>query len=245
MFIGCVSIVTIAGWFIFIPHANTILADYGKADSILRNKNYSKNKITLAKPKLKYLVNFFLFGLQDFLPWHTITPLNPSIVRAQDLFSFATFFLDTYQNLVSTHAPQFRSRNVLFTLKLNLVMITLPNGSFTYCRLASRAGGKWKSLLCPQPFTFSSAQRESADSSRVFLPMRPSIRPKSKDHAGARNRSIFPTLGYKSPHRHRSLLIGQSFLCLPLLQTPKTLASSPLPRQMANKNYMRSKAADE
>ena len=117
--------------------------------------------------------------------------------------------------------PQFRSKNVLFTLKLNLVMITLPNGPLTYCRLASRAGGKWKSLLCPRPFIFSSAQWESADSSSVFLPMRPSIRPKSKDHAGAHNRFIFPTLGYKSPHRHYSLLIGQSFPCLLLLPTQK------------------------
>ena len=27
-----------------------------------------------------------------------------------------------------THAPQFRSKNALFTLKLILVIITLPNG---------------------------------------------------------------------------------------------------------------------
>ena len=65
MFVGCVSIFTITGGLIFIPHANTILADYGKTDSFLRNKNYSKNKITLAKPKTKYLVNFLFFGQQN------------------------------------------------------------------------------------------------------------------------------------------------------------------------------------
>ena len=135
---------------------------------------------------------------------------------------------------MSTHAPQFRSENTLFTLKLNIVMITLPNGLFTYCRLASCAGGERKSLLCPQPLTFLSAQREFADSSPVFFPMRPSIRPKSKDHAGARNRFIFPTLGYRSPHRHCSLLIDQISLCLSILHAPKTLASSPSSSQMAN-----------
>ena len=31
VFVGCVSIFTIAWGLIFIPHANTILADYGKA----------------------------------------------------------------------------------------------------------------------------------------------------------------------------------------------------------------------
>ena len=65
MFVGCVSIFTIVGGLIFIPHANIILADYGKARFYLRNKNYSKNKITLAKPKPKYLVNFLFFGQQD------------------------------------------------------------------------------------------------------------------------------------------------------------------------------------
>ena len=136
----------------------------------------------------------------------------------QNLFPFATLFLDTCQNLVSTHAPQFRSKNVLFTLKLSFVMITLSNGLFTYCYLASRAGGERKSLLCPQPFTFSSAQRESADSSSVFLPIRLSINPRGKSCTGARNRFTFSILGYKSPHRHCSFSIGQSFLCLLLLQ---------------------------
>jgi len=45
VFVGCVSIFTIAGGFIFIPHTNTILADYGKARSYLKkpiliNKKY-------------------------------------------------------------------------------------------------------------------------------------------------------------------------------------------------------------
>ena len=31
VFVGCVSIFTKAGGLIFIPHTNTILADYGKA----------------------------------------------------------------------------------------------------------------------------------------------------------------------------------------------------------------------
>ena len=65
---------------IFIPHANTILADYGKARFYLRNKNYSKNKITLAKPKPKYLVNFLFFGQQDLWSWHTISSPHPPIV---------------------------------------------------------------------------------------------------------------------------------------------------------------------
>ena len=133
---------------------------------------------------------------------------------AQNPFSFAALFLDTCQNLVSTHASQFRSKNILFTLKLNLAMITLLNGLFTYCRIASCAGGELKSLLCPQLFTFSSAQRESADSPSVFLPICPPISPKSKDRIGARNRFLSPILGYKSPHRHCSLFIGQS-LSLP------------------------------
>ena len=91
-----------------------------------------------------------------------------------------------------------------------------------------------KTLLCPQPFIFSSAQRESADSPSVFLPPRPSIRSKTKGYAGARNRFTFPALGYKSPHRHCILFIGQSFLCLLLLPAQKTLASSPSSRQTAN-----------
>ena len=149
-----------------------------------------------------------------------------------NLFSSATHLLDTCQNLVSTHASQFRSKNVFFTLKLSLVMITLPNGLFTYCHLAFCAGGEWKSLLCPQPFTFLSAQWETADSPPIFLPICPSIRPRSKGRTGARNRFISPILGYKPPHWHRSLFIGQSFLCLLLPQAPKTLASSLSPEQM-------------
>ena len=113
-------------------------------------------------------------------------------------------------------------------------MIMLPNGLFTYCSFASRAGGEWKSLLCPQPIIFSSAQRESADSPSVLLPPHPSIRSKSKGYAGAHNRSTFPALGYKSPHRHCILFIGQNFLCLLLLPAQKTLASSPSSIQMAN-----------
>ena len=46
----------------------------------------------------------------------------------QNLFSFATLFLDTCQNLVSTHAPQFWSKIALFILKLIFVIITLLNG---------------------------------------------------------------------------------------------------------------------
>ena len=103
-----------------------------------------------------------------------------------------------------------------------------------HCHLASRAGGEQNSLLCPSPFTSPSTQRESADSPSVFLPICPSIRPRSKSRTGARNRFIFSILGYKSPHRHCSLLIGQSFLCLLLPQAQKTLASSPSSEQMAS-----------
>ena len=42
MFVGCVSIFTIAGELIFIPHANTILANYGKILFYLKKQNYSK-----------------------------------------------------------------------------------------------------------------------------------------------------------------------------------------------------------
>ena len=113
-------------------------------------------------------------------------------------------------------------------------MIMLPNGLFTHCSFASCAGGEWKSLLCPQPFIFSSAQWESADSPSVFLPPRPSIGSKSKGYAGARNQFTFPALGYKSPHRHCILFIGQSFLRLLPLPAQKTLASTLSSRQMAS-----------
>jgi hypothetical protein len=155
----------------------------------------------------------------------------------QNLFSLGTRVLNTCQNLVSTHAPQFRSKNVLFTLKLSLVMITLLNALFTYCRLASRMGGERKSLLCPQPFISSSAQWESADSPSVFLPICPLIRPRSKCRTGACNRFISPILSYKSPHRQCSPFIGQSFLCLLLPQAPKTLASSLSLEQMARNKH--------
>ena len=51
MFVGCVSIFTIARGLIFIPHANTILADYGKA-LILSKETYSnKQKTPPSKPR--------------------------------------------------------------------------------------------------------------------------------------------------------------------------------------------------
>ena len=80
----------------------------------------------------------------------------------------------------------------------------LPNGLFTHCSFASRAGGEWKSLLCPQPIIFSSAQRESADSPSVFLPPRPSIRSKSKGYLG--NATDSPSLPWAINH-----LIGTVF----------------------------------
>src|SRR6185437_11954789 len=75
---------------------------------------------------------------------------------------------------------------------------------------------------------------EYADSHSVFLPICPSIRPRSKGHISARNRFISLILGYKSPHRHCSLFIGQSFLCLLLPLAPKTLASSLSSEQLAS-----------
>ena len=45
LFVGCVSIFTIARGFIFIPHANTVLADYGKA-LILSKETYSNKQKT-------------------------------------------------------------------------------------------------------------------------------------------------------------------------------------------------------
>ena len=136
--------------------------------------------------------------------------------------------------MVPTHAPQFRSKNVLFTFKLNLCHDYAAERSFHLLQLRFPCGWRVKISSLPSPFIFSSAQRESADSPFVFLPPHPSIRSKSKGYAGARNRFTFPALGYKSLHRHCILFIGQSFLCLLLLPAQKTLASSPSSRQMAN-----------
>ena len=52
VFVGCVSIFTIARGFIFIPHANTILADYGKAWFYLKKQNYSNKQNTTFQTKV-------------------------------------------------------------------------------------------------------------------------------------------------------------------------------------------------
>ena len=50
MFVGCVSIFTIAGGLIFIPHANTILTDYGKAQFYLKKPILINKKYHLPNP---------------------------------------------------------------------------------------------------------------------------------------------------------------------------------------------------
>ena len=89
----------------------------------------------------------------------------------------------------------------------------LPNGLFTHCNFASCAGGEWKSLLCPQPFIFSSAQQESADSPSVFLPPRPSIRSRVKAMPGHATDS--PSLPWAINHPIGTVFSSSAKLSLP------------------------------
>ena len=120
-----------------------------KHDSIL--KNYSKNKITLAKPKPKYLG-------QPPLPRSARSStvahdhLSKSTDRTtQNLFSFATLFLDTCQNLVSTHAPQFQSK-MSFYFEINLCHDYAAECSFHL--LSSRFPCGWWTKISSLPSTF-------------------------------------------------------------------------------------------
>ena len=154
-----------------------------KHDSILRNKNHSKNKITFAKPKPKYLVNFLHFGQQDLWPWHTIIFPDPPIVQRRTLSPSQHASL-TRVKIWCQHMPPNFEVKCPFYFEINLCHDYAAERSSHLCRLASRAGGEQKSHLCPSPFTSLSTQRESADSPFVFLPTRSSIKSRGKSHTG-------------------------------------------------------------
>ena len=178
-------------------------------------KNYSKNKIIIAKPKSKYLVNLLFFGQQYFQPWHTTTSPNPPIVRRRTFSPFQHSSLTRAKIWCQHMPPNFGVKYPLFTLKLIFVMITLWNGLF-------RVGGELFALNLSPSRPHNGNLPIHLPS---FYPHTPKLNPGVKNCTGARNRFTFPLQGYKLPYRHCSFSIGQSFLCLLLPQTlPKTPA---------------------
>ena len=103
----------------------------------------------------------------------------------QNLFSFATLFLDTCQNPVSTHAPQFRSKNVLFTLKLNLCHNYAAERSFHLLQLRFPCG--WRVKISPLPSTLHLLVRTTGIcrfTFRLFTPHVPRLDPRVKAMLG-------------------------------------------------------------
>ena len=67
-------------------------------------KNFFKNKITLAKPKSKYLINLLFFGQQDLQLWHTTTSSIPPTLQRRIFFLQHSSF--TCQNLPKSVSRQ-------------------------------------------------------------------------------------------------------------------------------------------
>ena len=103
--------------------------------------------ITLAKPKPKYLVNLLFLGQQDFQPWHTTTSPNPPIVRCRTI-SPLQHSSSTRAKIWCQHMPPNFGVKCPFYFEINPCHDYAAERSSHYCSLASRAGGKQKSLLC-------------------------------------------------------------------------------------------------
>ena len=122
---------------------------------------------------------------------------------------------------MSTHAPQFWSKTS-FYFEIKPCHDYAAERSSHHCRLAFRADGEQKSLLCPSPFTFPSTQSESADSPSVFLSTcSPQLNPGVKAVPAPAADSSSSLWAINNPYRHSNFLIGHSFLCFLLLPPAK------------------------
>ena len=112
MFVGCVSIFTIVGGLIFIPHANTILADYGKAQFYLKKPTLI-NKNTAFHTEIVSYQNFPINT--EILDRHqTVTdPLPPCTITVFNLAFFLLFILLTRARKWCQH----------FTVPLTLLIV--------------------------------------------------------------------------------------------------------------------------
>ena len=122
---------------------------------------------------------------------------------------------------MSTHALQFRSK-MSFYFEIKPCHDYAAERSSHHCRLAFRANGEQKSLICPSSFTFPSTQSESADSPSVFLSTRsPQLNPGVKAVPAPAADSSSSLWAINNPYRHSNFLIGHSFLCFLLLPPAK------------------------
>ena len=121
-----------------------------KHDSILRNKNYSKNKITLAKLKPKYLVNFSFPGQQDFLRRYGTTLPNSLIVRRRT-FSPLQHSSLTRAKIWCQHIPPNFGVKCPFYFEINLCQDYVAELSFHL--LQSRFPCWWRTKISSLPLT--------------------------------------------------------------------------------------------
>ena len=98
----------------------------------------------------------------------------------------------------------------------------------------------WQTKISSLPLTFHLLNHTTGICRCTFrlFTHTPQIKSRVKNCTGARNRFIFPSLGYKLPHRHCSSSIGQSSFAFSFLKTlQKTPAFLPSSEKMASNKH--------